>query len=40
VLLGEGNGIFRPRMEWHSEIRKSIVQLGIDKYRPPWVKDW
>jgi hypothetical protein len=28
------------RFEWHSEIRKSIVQLGIDKYRPPWVKDW
>ena len=28
------------RNEWHSEIRKSIAQLGIDRYRPPWVKDW
>jgi hypothetical protein len=26
--------------EWHSEIHKSIVQLGIDKCRPPWDKDW
>src|SRR5271157_601594 len=26
--------------EWHSEIHKSIVQLGIDKCRPLWDKDW
>ena len=26
--------------EWHSEIRKSIAQLGIDRYQPPRVKDW
>ncbi len=34
---GGGKGV---RNEWHSEIRKSIAQLGIDRYRPPWVKDW
>ena len=34
---GGGKGV---RNEWHSEIRKSIAQLGIHRYRPPWVKDW
>src|SRR5208283_4192414 len=28
------------RHEWHSEIRKLPVELGIDRCRPPWVKDW
>src|SRR5271157_807686 len=28
------------RIEWHSEIHKLIVQLGIDKCRSPWDKDW
>src|SRR5271157_754562 len=26
--------------EWHSEIHKLIVELGIDKCRSPWDKDW
>src|SRR5271157_2519664 len=28
--------------EWHSEIYKLLLKLGIDRCRPPWVKvkDW
>src|SRR5512135_3031053 len=26
--------------EWHSDFRKSTLQLGIDKCRPPWDKNW
>jgi 2-haloacid dehalogenase len=28
------------RLEWHSEIHKLLLELGIDRCRPPWVKDW
>ena len=30
------------RNEWHSEIYKLLLKLGIDRCRPPWVKvkDW
>src|SRR5271166_3763830 len=26
------------REEWHSEIYKLLLKLGIDRCRPPWVK--
>jgi serine/threonine protein kinase len=37
MVTGSGKGV---RHEWHSEVGKSRLRLGIDKYRPPWDKDW
>ena len=31
------NGLWE---EWHSEIHKLLVELGIDRCRPPLVKNW
>src|ERR1700728_2892194 len=36
-LVRHGNSV---SSEWHQDIRKSLVEPGIDKNRPPWDKDW
>ena len=39
LAVSQGYGT---RIEWHSEIHKLLLKLGIDRCRPPWVKvkDW